>query len=44
MPLKTDFSKFGLGHCLCQPSDDKEAIEAMEREIAGGKCEFELTV
>ena len=28
--LKTDFSKFGLGYCLCQPSDDEEAIEAME--------------
>ena len=42
--LKTDFSTFGLGYCLCQPSDDKEAIEAMEREIAGSKCEFKLTV
>jgi hypothetical protein len=29
---------------LAQPSDDPAAIEAMDQEIAGGKCEFDLTI
>jgi hypothetical protein len=29
---------------LAQPSDDPAAFEAMDQEIAGGKCEFNLTI
>jgi hypothetical protein len=42
--LKTDFSALGLGFALCQPDDSPESIAAMNREDAGGACEFELCV
>jgi hypothetical protein len=29
---------------LAQPSDDPEAINEMDREVKGGKCEFDLTI
>ena len=42
--LKTDWSKRAQGAALLQPaSEDAEAMEAMLREAAGGKCEFDLT-
>ena len=41
---KTDFAKVGLGFALCQPDDSPAAIKAMEDEIAGGPCLFELTL
>ena len=40
--LLTDFSKKGFGYDLCQPTDDPESLAAMNRKIAGGKCEFLL--
>ena len=40
--LKTDFSSIGMGFALCQPSDEKEAIQAMDDEDAGRKCKFDL--
>jgi hypothetical protein len=40
--LKTDFSSLGLGFALCQPDDSPESLAAMNREDAGGECEFEL--
>jgi hypothetical protein len=42
--LRTDFSKLGFGHVLLQPGDDEPSITAMERENAGGPCEFDLTL
>ena len=42
--LRTDWSSLGRGAMLAQPSDDPEAIKAMDREIAEGKCEFDLTI
>jgi hypothetical protein len=42
--LRTDWSSLGRGAVLAQPSDDPAAIEAMNREIAGGKCESDLTI
>jgi hypothetical protein len=42
--LRTDFSKLGFGHVLLQPGDDEPSIKAMERENAGGPCEFDLTL
>jgi hypothetical protein len=42
--LKTDFSALGLGFALCQPDDSAESIAAMNREDAGGECEFEFCV
>ncbi len=42
--LKTDFSAVGLGFALCQPDDSPESLAAMNREIAGGDCEFEFCV
>ena len=41
--LRTDASKFGHGNVLLQPGDDKESIAAMNREIAGGNCEFDTS-
>ena len=42
--LKTDWSKKAQAAALLQPaSEDAEALEAMHREAAGGKCEFDLT-
>ena len=42
--LKTDWSKKAQAAALLQPaSEDAEALEAMLREAAGGKCEFDLT-
>ena len=40
--LKTDFSALGMGYVLCQPDDSAEALEAMQAEDAGGKCQFDL--
>jgi hypothetical protein len=40
--LKTDFSALGLGFALCQPDDSPESTAAMNREDAGGECEFEF--
>jgi hypothetical protein len=42
--LRTDWSSLGRGAVLAQPRDDPAAIEAMDREIAGDKCEFYLTI
>ena len=42
--LRTDFSKLGFGHVLLQPGDDEPSISAMNRENAGGPCEFDLTL
>jgi hypothetical protein len=38
--LKYDFSAFGMGYIGMQPDDDDDSIAAMNREIAGGPCEF----
>ena len=38
--LLTDFSGKGFGYTICQPADDDASMAAMEREIAGGECEF----
>jgi hypothetical protein len=38
--LSTDFCAIGMGFCLSQPNRDPISIAAMEREIAGGECEF----
>lgn len=38
--LLTDVSKLGYGYNLCQTNDDPASIAAMEREMAGGECEF----
>ena len=38
--LLTDFSKLGFGYNLCQPNDDAASLAAMNREMAGGDCEF----
>ena len=35
-----DASKLGFRYNLCQPNDDPSSIAAMEREMAGGECEF----
>eukprot|EP00978_Attheya_sp_CCMP212_P034836 scaffold148387_cov31-Attheya_sp.AAC.1 len=40
--LRTDFSAKGMGYALLQPEDMDEAISAMNREIAGGPCEFDI--
>ena len=40
--IRTDFSSLGFGFVALQPGDNKESIEAVEREISGGQCEFEL--
>ena len=40
--LKTDFSSKSLGFALCQPADDKQSMDAMNREINGGECEFDI--
>ena len=42
--LKTDFSKLGMGYVIYQTGDDKESIEAMKPENAGGKGDLDLTV
>jgi hypothetical protein len=42
--LRTDWSSLGRGAMLTQPSDDPEAIKAMDREIMGGACEFDMTI
>jgi hypothetical protein len=42
--LKTNFSALGLGFLLCQPDNSAESIAAMNREHAGGNCDFELCV
>jgi hypothetical protein len=42
--LRTDFSKLGFWHVLLQPGDDEPSISAMNRENAGGPCEFDLTL
>ena len=44
MYLKTDFSSLSLGFALCQPEKTAESIKAMEEEIAGGECKFDLTL
>jgi hypothetical protein len=42
--LRTDFSAKGMGYALLQPEDTDEAISAMNREIAGGPCEFDINM
>ena len=42
--LRMDWSSLGRGAMLAQPSDHPDAIAAMEREIDGAKCEFDLTL
>jgi hypothetical protein len=42
--LRTDWSSLGRGAVLAQPSENPATIEAMNREIAGGKCEFDLAI
>ena len=39
--IRTDFSTIGMGVVALQPEDTPDAIAAMEREIAGGPCEFD---
>ena len=41
--LKTDFCKLGFGFVVLQSGDDEKSIKAMEREIAGGPCEFDIS-
>ncbi|KAL7504453.1 hypothetical protein ACHAXN_002097, partial [Cyclotella atomus] len=38
--LKTDFAQVGMGYVGCQPDSHPLSIAAMEREMAGGACEF----
>jgi len=38
--LKTDFAQVGMGYVGCQPDDDPLSLAAMQREMAGGPCEF----
>ena len=40
--LKTDFSALGMGYVLCQPDDSEAAIQAIQEEDTGGKCQFDL--
>ena len=40
--LLTDFSKFGFGYKIAQPSDDPASLAAMHHEMLGGSCEFLL--
>jgi hypothetical protein len=42
--LRTDWSCKGRGAMLGQPNGHPDAIDAMNREIAGGKCEFDTTL
>ena len=42
--LKTDFSKVALGFALCQPIKDKTSLKAMNEEMNGGECRFDLTL
>ena len=42
--LKTDFTLVGLGAVACQPDDNEESIVAMQREDAGGHCEFDRAI
>eukprot|EP00957_Ditylum_brightwellii_P180992 13788768-Ditylum_brightwellii.AAC.1 len=42
--LKTNFSAKGLGFVLCQLSDNKESLAAVEREIQGGECKFDIGI
>jgi hypothetical protein len=41
--LRTDASKHGHGNVLLQPGDDKDSIEAMNKEINGGPCLFDTS-
>ena len=42
--LKTDWSKLAMGAALLQPNtEDIKALKAMEKEIAGEHCVFDLT-
>ena len=36
----TDFSALGFGYVACQPGNDRASLDAMHREMRGGKCEF----
>ena len=38
--LSTYFSAEGMGYVFIQPSRDTKSLTAMNREIAGGVCEF----
>ena len=38
--ILTDFSKLGFGYDLRQPNDDPDSLATMNREMAGGDCEF----
>ena len=40
--LLTDYSKFGFGYEIAQPSDDPASLAAMHCKILGGDCEFLL--
>jgi hypothetical protein len=42
--LKTDWCKDGGAAALCQRGDNEEAINAEQREIDGGPCEFDLAM
>ena len=42
--LRTDACKQGHGNALLQPGDDEASIAAMNEEIAGGECKFDLTL
>ena len=40
--LRTDACKQGHGNVLLQPSDDEKSLKAMQDEIDGGKCQFDI--
>lgn len=42
--LKTDFSRVGLGWALCQPDNSEVSLKAMQHEIEGGDCLFDLNL
>ena len=35
--LRTDFCAVGFGYAACQPGSDQPSLDAMMREMAGGK-------
>ena len=41
--LKTDWSKMAMGAALLQPATSDSALQAMNEEIGGEQCKFDLT-
>ena len=40
--LRTDFCALGFGFVVLQPGNDAASLEAMQREIDGGECKFDV--